>query len=319
MTMLKELSHSIDEVNKVIYGQEEVVELLFVALLSGGHVILESAPGSGKTKLAKCFAKVINGDFSRVQFTPDVLPSDVTGIQFFNPKTQEFELKVGPVKTNILLADEINRATPRTQSSLLEVMEESQTTIEGETINIPSPFLVIATQNPIENSQGTFPLPEAQLDRFMLKINIDYPSYETEKQLLANHQLHDPLERVLPILSKSQIISLQEETGKIKVSEVVLDYVLKIVRKTRSSNSIEVGASSRAALSLIRAAKSRAFMKGRNYVTPEDIKKLIPFVLAHRLVLTMDESLRNSKVEVLRDLVNSIDVPVEWERNMERV
>ncbi len=248
MEALHKIKKAKEALNNVILGQEEAVDLVFITLLSGGHILLESVPGSGKTKLANALAKLIKGNFRRIQFTPDVLPSDVTGIQFFNPKTQEFEMRMGPVDTNILLADEINRATPRTQSSLLEVMEENQTTIDGETIQLTPPFFVIASQNPIESNQGTFPLPEAQLDRFMMMVKMDYPSYNNEKQILKNQRLTDPINDLSPHVTKEDIIALQKEVRKIEITDIVMDYLLELVRKTREHEDIEIGVSSRAAL-----------------------------------------------------------------------
>ncbi len=300
-----------DTINHIILGQDAAIDLLFTALLSNGHVILESVPGSGKTKLAKTFAKIIDGQFNRIQFTPDVLPSDVTGIRFFNPKKQEFELLTGPVKTNILLADEINRATPRTQSSLLEVMEENQTTIDGTTIEIPLPFFVIATQNPIESNHGTFPLPEAQLDRFSMKIMMDYPGYEQEKEILLNQRLNDPIEEVKPILSTEEITLLQQEVKQVGVSNIVMDYLLQLVHKTREHKDIELGVSSRAALALMRAGQARAFIDGRDFVSPQDIKSIASHVFEHRIILSMEGAIRTEKTEVVRELIQSVEVPVE--------
>lgn len=313
MSLIEKIDHAKQAINQVIVGQDDVVELLFVALLGKGHVMLESVPGSGKTKLAKSFAKIINGDFSRVQFTPDVLPSDVTGIQFLNPKTNEFEMRVGPIKTNILLADEINRATPRTQSSLLEVMEEQQTTIDGITVSIPSPFLVIATQNPIESNHGTFPLPEAQLDRFLMKVTMDYPTLEQEKEILNQNRTQDPIHQINPILTTDEIVELQKEVTQVDVSDVVQDYLLAVVRETRNHADIELGVSSRAALALMRAGQAMAFLRGREYVTPQDIKELVTYVFEHRIVLTMEGSIRKTKPEVIREVVQAINVPVELE------
>lgn len=313
MSLIEKIDHAKQAINQVIVGQDDVVELLFVALLGKGHVMLESVPGSGKTKLAKSFAKIINGDFSRVQFTPDVLPSDVTGIQFLNPKTNEFEMRVGPIKTNILLADEINRATPRTQSSLLEVMEEQQTTIDGITVSIPSPFLVIATQNPIESNHGTFPLPEAQLDRFLMKVTMDYPTLEQEKEILNLNRTQDPIHQINPILTTDEIVELQKEVTQVDVSDVVQDYLLAVVRETRNHADIELGVSSRAALALMRAGQAMAFLRGREYVTPQDIKELVTYVFEHRIVLTMEGSIRKTKPEVIREVVQAINVPVELE------
>ncbi|KGP71892.1 AAA family ATPase [Pontibacillus yanchengensis] len=300
-----------EALSSVILGKDEVVELLFTAILAKGHVLLESVPGSGKTKLAKSFAKVLDGSFSRVQFTPDVLPSDVTGIQFYNPKTHEFELRVGPVMTNILLADEINRATPKTQSSLLEVMEEQQTTIDGETMSIPSPFLVIATQNPIESNHGTFPLPEAQLDRFLFKIDMGYPSLAEEKNILTAYRVGEPLEELEATLHTDDILVLQEEVKQVRVSDVVQDYLLALVKETRDHTDIALGISTRGALALMRASQARALLREREFVTPEDVKELATNVFEHRIVLSMEGSIRKTPYQVVYELVDSIEVPVE--------
>src|SRR5690625_3787088 len=227
--------------SEVIFGNEHIIDLLFIALIAEGHVLFESVPGTGKTKLAKSFAKVIAGDFQRIQFTPDVLPSDVTGIRFFNPKTEDFELRVGPIVTNILLADEINRATPKTQSSLLEVMEEYQATIDGETVNVAAPFLVIATQNPVESNYGTFPLPEAQLDRFLFKIAIDYPSWDEEKAILTTYRTKDPFDTLESILHLDEILTLQKKVKTIDIADDVIDYILNLIHESREHPDIEVG------------------------------------------------------------------------------
>ncbi|WP_084715594.1 MoxR family ATPase [Virgibacillus sp. SK37] len=311
MEALHKIRKAKEALNNVILGQEEAVDLVFITLLSGGHILLESVPGSGKTKLANALAKLIKGNFRRIQFTPDVLPSDVTGIQFFNPKTQEFEMRIGPVDTNILLADEINRATPRTQSSLLEVMEEKQTTIDGETIQLTPPFFVIASQNPIESNQGTFPLPEAQLDRFMIMVKMDYPSYDHEKQILKDQRLADPINDLDPLVTKEDIIALQEEVRKIEITDLVMDYLLELVRKTREHEDIEIGVSSRAALALMRASQSKALLEGREYVTPQDIKLIAPHLFEHRINLSMEGSLRYNKEDIIQQLIESVPVPVE--------
>ncbi|WP_188454056.1 AAA family ATPase [Virgibacillus oceani] len=299
------------DLNGIIFGKEEVVDLLFIALLSQGHVLLESVPGTGKTKLAKSFAKIIDGKFSRVQFTPDVLPSDVTGIRFFNPKTQEFELRVGPVAANILLADEINRATPKTQSSLLEVMEEHQSTIDGETIKVDAPFLVIATQNPVESNYGTFPLPEAQLDRFLFKIDLGYPSSEEEKRVLHTYRTNDPYKSVSSSLSVQDIRMLQEDIKHITVSEAVTDYLVALVQQSRIHTDIELGISPRGSLALMRAAQARAYLLDRDYVSPEDIKVLSPYVFEHRLILTMEGSIKTTAAEIVNEIISNVAVPVE--------
>ncbi|MBD1223104.1 AAA family ATPase [Virgibacillus halodenitrificans] len=311
MEALHKIKKAKEALNNVILGQEEAVDLVFITLLSGGHILLESVPGSGKTKLANALAKLIKGNFRRIQFTPDVLPSDVTGIQFFNPKTQEFEMRMGPVDTNILLADEINRATPRTQSSLLEVMEENQTTIDGETIQLTPPFFVIASQNPIESNQGTFPLPEAQLDRFMMMVKMDYPSYNNEKQILKNQRLTDPINDLSPHVTKEDIITLQKEVRKIEITDIVMDYLLELVRKTREHEDIEIGVSTRAALALMRASQSKALLEEKDYVTPQDIKLLAPHLFEHRINLSMEGSLRYNKEDIIQQLIESVPVPVE--------
>lgn len=310
---MEQLTEAKKAIKQVIYGNEHIIDLLFIALLSKGHVLFESVPGTGKTKLAKSFAKVIAGEFQRVQFTPDVLPSDVTGIRFFNPKTEEFELRVGPIQTNILLADEINRATPKTQSSLLEVMEENQVTIDGETIEITSPFIVIATQNPVESNYGTFPLPEAQLDRFLFKAAIDYPSREDEATILSAYQMQDPFETLNSTLQLEHIRTLQEEIKSITLTDVVKDYLLDLVLESRNHPDVEVGISPRGMLALMRASQGRAFMKGRSYVSPQDIKQLVPYVFEHRLILTMDASLRKNAGQVVQSILENIPVPVEYE------
>jgi MoxR-like ATPase len=308
---MQNLKQAQEVLNGVIFGKSEIVELMFTALLADGHVLLESVPGTGKTKLAKSFAKVIDGKFSRVQFTPDVLPSDVTGIRFFNPKTQEFELRVGPIATNIFLADEINRATPKTQSSLLEVMEENQTTIDGETIRVDAPFMVIATQNPVESNYGTFPLPEAQLDRFLFKIDLGYPSQLEDKQILNTYRMKDPFEDIIELLSMEEIRSLQNEIKDIAVEEAVSDYILDLIHHSRNHEEVELGISPRGMLALMRASQARAFMQGRDFVTPEDVKVLVPYIFEHRLILTMEGVMKKTANEVVQEIILKADVPVE--------
>ncbi|HLR75181.1 MAG TPA: MoxR family ATPase [Virgibacillus sp.] len=310
---MEKINEAKGTLNEVIFGKEDVIDLLFIALIAEGHVLFESVPGTGKTKLAKSFAKVIDGAFSRVQFTPDVLPSDVTGIRFFNPKTEDFELRVGPVVTNILLADEINRATPKTQSSLLEVMEEYQATIDGETVYVKSPFLVIATQNPVESNYGTFPLPEAQLDRFLFKIDLGYPSAEEEKLILTTYRTHDPYDDIESTLTLDDIRSLQAELKNITMSTTVSDYLLDLVHQSRNHAEVEIGISPRGMLALMRAAQARALIDKRTFVTPEDIKQLAPFVFEHRLILTMEGSIKKTPAQVVEEIVQRAEVPVEHE------
>ncbi|TXL61751.1 MoxR family ATPase [Cerasibacillus terrae] len=308
---LEEIQHAKQSLNNVIFGKEEVVDLLFIALLAEGHVLLESVPGTGKTKLAKSFAKVIDGDFNRIQFTPDVLPSDVTGIRFFNPKTQEFELREGPVMANVLLADEINRATPKTQSSLLEVMEEYQTTVDGETMGISKPFIVLATQNPVESNYGTFPLPEAQLDRFLFRIDLGYPSKEEERRILQTYRVDDPYDDIIPILSLDKIRSLLEEIKEVVLSDVVSDYLLNLVHASREHPDVELGISPRGLLALMRAAQAKAFIENRKYIRPDDIKSLVPYVFPHRLILTMEGTIKKTPEEVVEEIIHNVPVPVE--------
>lgn len=300
-----------ENIGKVIIGKNDVIELVLNSLINKGHILLESVPGTGKTMLAKSFAKSISGNFKRIQFTPDVLPSDITGIQFFNPKEQEFQLRPGPVMTNILLADEINRATPRTQSSLLEVMEERQVTIDGETLKLPSPFVVIATQNPIESQQGTFPLPEAQMDRFFVQIDLGYPSFEEEKQIMRTYRQNNPFEEILEVLTKEEIQVMQEEVQQVKLSDDVEDYLLSLVHATRKHGDVEVGVSPRGTLALMKAAQGKAYLEGRMFVTPEDIKFMAPYVVSHRLVLTMEGSLKKTNLQVIQELLRAVSVPVE--------
>jgi MoxR-like ATPase len=304
---VKQLKQSI---GKVIIGKDEIIELLMVALLSKGHVLLEDVPGTGKTMLSKSLAKSINGDFRRVQFTPDVLPSDITGIQYLNPKTKEFELKPGPVMTNLLLADEINRATPRTQASLLEVMEERQVTIDGETLKLPSPFLVVATQNPIESS-GTFPLPEAQMDRFLIRIKVGYPTAQDEREMMRRYRKAEPLDELQAVFTIEDIQEMHGLVKEVTISEDVEDYMLDIIRETRESVNVEVGVSPRGTLALMRAVQSYALIQGRNYVTPKDVKIVCPYVLSHRIVLSLEGELRKTSNQIVEEILTKIEVPVE--------
>lgn len=299
-----------ENMNQVIVGKKEVIDLMIVALLANGHVLLEDVPGMGKTVLAKTIAKSMDGDFKRVQFTPDVLPSDVTGINFFNPKEQQFELRVGPVHTNVLLADEINRATPRTQSSLLEAMEERQVTIDGQTIPTPHPYFVIATQNPIE-SQGTFPLPEAQMDRFLMKVGLGYPTFEEERMIMARFKQSQPLDKLAPAIKLEDLKQMQEEVKDVFIAEEVERYLLELVHATRKHSAVEVGVSPRGTLSLMRAVQAKAYLDGRTFVIPDDIKQMARSVLGHRLILTLDAQLHMTESEVLNQIIDQVDVPLE--------
>ncbi|KAB2337319.1 MoxR family ATPase [Cytobacillus depressus] len=310
---MKELELLQSEISKVMIGKDKEVELLTIALLFNGHILMESVPGTGKTMLAKTFAKSINGSFSRIQFTPDVLPSDVTGIQFFNPKKQEFESRPGPIIANIVLADEINRATPRTQSSLLEVMEERQVTIDGHTIPVPDPFMVIATQNPVDSQQGTFPLPIAQMDRFFMKLSMDYPNLQEEKEMMRTARGLKEGSEIEAKLSTSVIENLRNSVKAVMFTDEMEMYLIQIIRKTREHPAIDLGVSPRGTLALMRAAQGKAFQNRRSFVVPNDIKEMIPYVIGHRIFLTAEASLTKTAENVLQDVIESIPVPVEAE------
>lgn len=309
--MIEKINQAKEALGKVIIGNDKVIDLLFVALLAEGHVLLESVPGTGKTKLARSFAKVLDANYNRVQFTPDVLPSDVTGIRYFNPKTEEFELRVGPIMTNVLLADEINRATPKTQSSLLEAMEEYQATIDGETLQIERPFIVLATQNPVESNYGTFPLPEAQLDRFLFKISMNYPTLDEGKEILSSYRLEDPYDDLVPLLSTEDILVLQEKIKSVTISEDVTNYLLEIIEQSRNHEYVELGISPRGMLALMRSSQAKAFLSGRKYVTPEDIKELVPYLFSHRIILTMEGEMTKSRETIVEEILSQVPVPVE--------
>lgn len=299
-----------ENVAQVIIGKQDAVELMLVALLCDGHVLLEDVPGIGKTTLAKALARSIDCSFARIQFTPDLLPSDVTGINFYNQKAQEFEFRPGPVFHQLLLADEINRATPRTQSSLLEAMQEKQVTIDGETLRLPSPFLVVATQNPIE-LEGTFPLPEAQLDRFLLQIKLGYPSLAEEEEILLRYERADPLATLQPVTDADTIVALQEQVRGIHMSEDVRRYLLTIVRNTRDHESVQLGVSPRGTLALYRAGQALAALRGRDYVIPSDIKLLCPPVLTHRIHIGAQTRLRGrTPGQIIGEIAESTPAPV---------
>jgi MoxR-like ATPase len=300
-----------ENVQKVIVGKDEPINLALVAVLCGGHILIEDVPGIGKTTLARTLAASLGCSFRRIQFTPDLLPSDVTGLNWFNQKAQEFEFRPGPVMSQVVLADEINRATPRTQSALLEAMQERQVTVDGVTHPQPKPFLVLATQNPVE-LEGTFPLPEAQIDRFMLCLAIGYPSEVEEAQILDRFQGSDPLESLQAVTNPEQILQMQEERKGIRVEVSVRDYIVKVARATRVHEEIELGASPRATLALYQASQAWAAIQGREYVLPDDVKRLAPVILTHRLMISPQAQLRGRRPEELvEDIVNSVPVPVE--------
>ncbi|ADL68049.1 AAA family ATPase [Thermoanaerobacterium thermosaccharolyticum] len=300
----------IDNISKVIIGKTEEVKLVLVALLSGGHVLIEDVPGVGKTSLVKALAKSINADFKRIQFTPDLLPSDVIGVSIYNPEKGVFEFKQGPIMSQILLADEINRTSPKTQSSLLEAMEERQVTVDGKTYMLPRPFMVIATQNPIEYD-GTFRLPEAQLDRFMIKVNLGYPDIKHEIEMLKRFEALDPLEDLKPVVSIMEILKMQNEVKSVYVDDSILDYIITIVNNTRNLSTVLLGASPRAAISLMKASQAKAFIEGRNYVLPDDVKYLSVPVLSHRIILKNEARFNNlDERSVIKDILNATKVPV---------
>jgi MoxR-like ATPase len=299
----------IENISRVVIGKDQGIELLLVALLADGHVLLEDVPGVGKTLLAKSLAKSIGGSFSRIQFTPDLLPADITGFNVYDQQAGHFTYQSGPIITNILLADEINRTIPRTQSSLLESMEERQVTVDGRTYLLPRPFFVIATQNPIE-LEGTFPLPEAQLDRFLLKLHLGYPDREEEISMLERFREQDPFESLEAVASPEQITELQGARKKIKISYPVREYIADIVRATRKNKALRFGASPRGSLGLMRTGQALATLRGREFVLPDDVKQLTVPVLAHRLILTDAERLRGETPEhLLEEILEQIPVP----------
>ena len=309
---VQSLARAIQEnIARVIVGKAQVVELLLAALLTEGHVLLEYVPGLGKTKLAKALARSLGCSFQRLQFTPDLLPSDITGVSVFNQKTGEFDFRPGPVVAQIVLADEINRAGPRTQSALLEAMEERQITVDGVTRPLPRPFLVLATQNPIE-LEGTFPLPEAQLDRFLLRLAIGYPETEEERAILRRFRESDPLDELAPVASGEDILAMAQAGRRVHVSEAMETYILRLTRTTRDEPALALGASPRGALALYHTAQVLAAIRGRAFVSPDDVQTLVAPVLAHRLIPSSQSRLRGKAVaDILRDLVTKVPVPVE--------
>ncbi|GAA0125171.1 AAA family ATPase [Clostridium senegalense] len=300
-----------ENVGKVIVGKEENIDKIIVAFITSGHVLLEDVPGLGKTKLARSLSKTMGCTFKRIQFTPDLLPSDLTGIYFYNQKDQEFEFRKGPLLSQIVLADEINRATPRTQSALLECMEERQVTVEGNTIKLDEPFFVIATQNPIEQF-GTFPLPEAQLDRFFMKISMGYPNYNEEKSMMERFMESDPLDTLKSVITLEEIKYVQNNYCKVHISDEIKDYILNIVVATRNNTDIELGCSPRVTLGLMKGCQAYAAISGRDYVIPEDVKALAVSVMAHRIVLKSEINVEKDKANnVINLILSTVKTPIE--------
>jgi len=297
-----------------IFGKEDVIQLALITLLARGHLLIEDVPGVGKTTLAQALAKSFHCSFQRIQFTSDLLPSDVLGVSVYNPETREFEFREGPVFANVVLADEINRTTPRTQSALLEAMNEAQVTVDGKTLPLPNPFLVIATQNPVEH-HGTYPLPESQLDRFLMRIKMGYPSQETERAILRSRSSQtSPAATLAPVADVSDVLSMQEAVAHVKVDTSLHDYALEIVNRTRKSDQLALGVSPRGTLMLQRAAQARAFLEGRDYCIPDDFKLLAVSVLSHRVVGSARHASLQKKSEttenIVREIVESVRVPL---------
>jgi MoxR-like ATPase len=306
----KKISEMIQNMEQIMVGKREVIEYAIVALLSGGHLLLEDVPGVGKTTLAKIIAQTINCGFTRIQFTPDTLPSDVTGLSIYNMQTGKFEFSKGAIMNNIILADEINRTSPKTQASLLEAMEEKQVTVDGVTYPLERPFMVIATQNPIDYL-GTYNLPEAQLDRFLMKISIGYPQASDEKQMAERFLQKELTKKLTAVVDGKTILLMQEEVEDVKVSQDLITFVTKIVAETRKDTNIALGASPRATLALIRASQAHAYLQSREYCIPDDILKMVYPVISHRIILSPEARLSQMKVEkVLKNILSKIPVPV---------
>ncbi len=304
-TLIKQLQ---GRVESVIRGKSEVITMAVVTLLARGNLLIEDVPGVGKTTLAYALAKATDCAFQRIQFTSDMMPSDIIGVSIFNPQSREFEFKPGPVFANIVLADEINRTSPRTQSALLEAMNERKITVDRQTCMLPDPFMVIATQNPVEY-HGTFPLPESQLDRFMMQIRLGYPDLEHEKIAVAELSGFALIEKLSPVVTKADILKMQDAADAVTAEETVIDYLMKIITSTRNDDRVKLGSSTRGAQFLLKAAKALAFYSGRDFIVPDDLKRLAPSVLAHRLILKNRKGISDAE-DVVRDMVERIPVPV---------
>lgn len=309
--MRKEVENILQNIERVMIGKREIAELSIVALLAGGHVLLEDVPGVGKTMMVRALAKSVGAKFKRIQFTPDLLPSDVVGVSIYNPKTLQFEFRPGPIIGNIVLADEINRTSPKTQSALLEGMEEASVTVDGETIAIPKPFFVMATQNPIEY-EGTYPLPEAQLDRFLLKIKMGYPTMEEEIEVLRRAEKSEPIQTIESVMSTEQLLSLQQQVKETFVEDNIKNYIVRLAHSTRMHSKVYLGVSPRASIALLKAAQAYAFIRGRDFVKPDDVQYLAPFVFSHRLILKPEARYEGaSEEQIVREIVKNTDVPVK--------
>lgn len=311
---LQALQNIRNNLESCILGKSDEIKLLLTALLAEGHVLLEDVPGTGKTVLIKALAKSIDGQFRRIQCNPDLLPTDITGVSIYHPREETFMYRPGPVMTNVLLADEINRATTKTQSALLEAMEEGHVTVDGEKHDLPQPFLLLATQNPID-FEGTYVLPEAQLDRFMMKFKLGYPDEAVEKQMLKSHNFAHPLEQLQPVADIARIRSMQEAARNVHISDAVGDYLVTIVRKTREHPDVFLGASPRATMALASAAKAYALVEQRDYAIPDDVKQLAPYVLGHRMILNSEARMAGASVQtVLQSVFQQVKVPVGLEK-----
>lgn len=298
-----------NNVNQIVIGQSEALELLLVGLISRGHVLLEDVPGIGKTTLASALAKSLGLDFKRIQFTPDVMPSDITGFNMYNPKVGEFQFHPGAIMTNLVLADEINRSSPKTQSSLLEAMQDRQVTVDGVTYKLPDPFMVVSTQNAVDQI-GTYPLPEAQLDRFMIKTNLRYPNIQEEMRIYDTHSGVSPLDNLQEVLSIEDLMEIQKAAIDVYVAPALYEYVAQLSNASRQHPQVKLGISPRGALMLVQAAKGRALLQGRDYVIPDDIQFLAPYCLAHRLILHQDAELSDiSEEQVIKDILKSTPIP----------
>ena len=312
------LKNAIKHVEQVVVGKREAIELSFTALLAKGHVLLEDVPGVGKTMMVRAIARSIGAEFKRIQFTPDLLPSDVTGVSIYNQKTEQFEFRPGPVMSNVVLADEINRTSPKTQSALLEALEEGNVTIDGETRPLQSFFFVMATQNPIEYG-GTYPLPEAQLDRFLMKLKLGYPSYEEELEVLERVRMNHPIEHVEEVLTIEEILTMQQQVREVYIDDSLKQYIVDIVTATRNHKDVYVGVSPRGSIALMRAAQAHSFLKGRDYIIPDDVKYLAPYVLTHRIHLHPHVELQDrSQEKIIDDILSATKVPVSSSKMVKR-